>query len=105
MISSLFNILFIKDEIPECYTDSNTISETGCDEIMSVVEFLKEYQMNIMLVLSSICGLLAFFILVTKSLPPRRKLIFVTIEWRISTGEIPAGSPTGWSESAILRHF
>ena len=80
MIRSLFNILFIKDEIPECYTDSNTISETGCDEIMSVVEFLKEYQMNIMLVLSSICGLLAFFILVTKSLPPRRKLIFVTIE-------------------------
>lgn len=80
MIRSLFNILFIKDEIPECYTDSNTISETGCDEIMSVVEFLKEYQINIMLVLSSICGLLAFFILVTKSLPPRRKLILVTIE-------------------------
>jgi len=47
---------------------------------MEVLELLKKYQLNIMLVLSSICGLLAFFVLITKALPPVKKRILVVLE-------------------------
>ena len=47
---------------------------------MEVLERLKEYQLNIILVLSSICGLLAFFVLITKALPPVKKRILVVLE-------------------------
>ncbi len=37
-------------------------------------EFLREHQLNIMLMLSSICGIMAAFVVFTKALPPRRRI-------------------------------
>ena len=45
-----------------------------------ILDLIKEYQMNIMLVLSSICGMLAFFVLITKTLTKRRKWIMLALE-------------------------
>ena len=47
---------------------------------MNILELLKQYQLNIMLVLSSICAMLAFFVIITKSIPPARKRILTAIE-------------------------
>ncbi len=47
---------------------------------MGIIELIKDYQMNIMLVLSSICGILAFFVLITKALSKRRKWIMLSLE-------------------------
>lgn len=47
---------------------------------MNVLELIKEYQLNIMLVLSSICALLSFFVLITRSLTAVRKCILMSIE-------------------------
>ena len=47
---------------------------------MVFIEKLKEYQMNIMLVLSSICGLLALFAFITRVLTPTRKRLLIAIE-------------------------
>lgn len=44
------------------------------------MNWLKAYQMNIMLCMSSICGLLAFFVAITKTLSPRRKRILLSLE-------------------------
>ncbi|WP_294753674.1 HD-GYP domain-containing protein [uncultured Ruminococcus sp.] len=41
---------------------------------------LKEYQMSIMFALSLICGMLAFFVLITKTLIPSRKYILLSLE-------------------------
>ena len=49
-------------------------------EDMSITELLQKYQMNIMLVLSAICGLLAFFIAITKTLAPFRKKVLLAFE-------------------------
>ena len=45
-----------------------------------IIDLIKEYQMNIMLVLSSICGVLAFFVLINKALSRRRKWIMFLLE-------------------------
>ena len=37
------------------------------------MDFLRLHQLNVMLVLSGICGMLALFVYFTKSLPPRRR--------------------------------
>ena len=47
---------------------------------MKLLDLLKEYQLNIMLVLSSICGLLAFFVAITKAMPAKRKWILLSLE-------------------------
>lgn len=47
---------------------------------MNVLELLQKHQLNIMLVLSSICGLMAFFVAITKTLPPVRKKILLAFE-------------------------
>lgn len=47
---------------------------------MNVLELIKEYQLNIMLVMSSICALLSFFVLITRSLTAVRKCILMSIE-------------------------
>ena len=45
-----------------------------------IIDLIKDYQMNIMLVLSSICGVLAFFVLINKALSRRRKWIMFLLE-------------------------
>lgn len=44
------------------------------------MEYLRENQLNIMLVLIGICGLLAFLAFFTKSLRKRRRMLLVTLE-------------------------
>ncbi|MBR5683770.1 MAG: HD domain-containing protein [Ruminococcus sp.] len=46
----------------------------------SIIDVLKEYQLNIMFALSLICGMLAFFVLITKMLIPSRKYILLSLE-------------------------
>ena len=48
--------------------------------MIKLLDLLKEYQLNVMLVLSVICGLLAFFVLITRALPPKRKRILMSLE-------------------------
>ena len=45
-----------------------------------IIELLKEYQLNIMFALTLICGMLAFFVLITKTLIPSRKYIMLSLE-------------------------
>ncbi len=45
-----------------------------------MTEFLKLHQLNIMLVLSGICGIIAFFVAVTRTLPKKRKFALLFIE-------------------------
>lgn len=45
-----------------------------------MLETLKEYQLNIMLAFSMICGMLAFFVAITKPLSPSRKRILLSLE-------------------------
>lgn len=47
---------------------------------MNVLELLREYQLNIMFSLSAICGMLAFFVAITKTLTPKRKCILIKLE-------------------------
>ena len=44
------------------------------------MDFLRTHQLNIMLVMSGVCGVLAILALVTESLSPRRKHIMASIE-------------------------
>ncbi|WP_303805800.1 HD-GYP domain-containing protein [Ruminococcus flavefaciens] len=46
----------------------------------SIIELLKEYQLNIMFALSLICGMLAFFVFITKTIIPGRKYIILSLE-------------------------
>ena len=45
-----------------------------------IIELLKEYQLNVMFALTLICGMLAFFVLITKTLIPSRKYIMLSLE-------------------------
>ena len=45
-----------------------------------MTEFFQQRQLSIMLILSSVCGLLAFFVLVTKTLSAKRKRALVSLE-------------------------
>jgi len=45
-----------------------------------MLELLRVYQLNIMMILSGICGTLAFFVLITKSLSKKRKNALLGIE-------------------------
>ena len=44
------------------------------------MEFLKAHQLNIMMFMSGICGILALLALLTKALPPRRRRILALLE-------------------------
>lgn len=44
------------------------------------MEFIKSQQLNIMLVLTGVCGLLTFFALFTKAMPPRRRRAIFLVE-------------------------
>ena len=44
------------------------------------VEFLREHQLNIMLFMSGICGILTFMTLITESLSSRKKVILAFLE-------------------------
>ena len=44
------------------------------------MDFLRAHQLNIMLIMSGVCGVLAILALVTESLSPRRKHIMASIE-------------------------
>ncbi|MCR4640131.1 HD-GYP domain-containing protein [Ruminococcus sp.] len=46
----------------------------------NIIDLLKEYQLNIMFALSLICGMLAFFVLIIKTLIPSRKYIILALE-------------------------
>lgn len=80
--------------------------------MIKLLDLLKEYQLNVMLVLSVICGLLSFFVLITRALPPKRKRILMSLElsgmvllisdrFAYFTAAIRAKSATGWSRCAI----
>ncbi|MBR1722047.1 MAG: HD domain-containing protein [Treponema sp.] len=45
------------------------------------MNFLRHYQLSIMLILSAICGMLAFFVFISKTMPPKRKraMILMTL--------------------------
>ena len=43
-------------------------------------EFIRNHQMNMMLVLTAICAIMAFMLLITKFLPKRRKWILIILE-------------------------
>ncbi len=45
-----------------------------------MLEFLKAHQLNIMLCLSSVCGIIAFFVCLTKTLPKERKRALLLVE-------------------------
>ena len=45
-----------------------------------MLEFLREYQLNIMLILIGVCGLLAFLVLLTKAIPLKRRFILMAME-------------------------
>ena len=45
-----------------------------------MIEFLKEHQLNAMLVLSGICGVISLFAAVTRTLPKRRKAALIYLE-------------------------
>ena len=45
-----------------------------------MLEFLREYQLNIMLILIGVCGLLAFLVLLTRALPLKRRFILMSME-------------------------
>jgi len=47
---------------------------------MNIKELLQEYQLNVMLVLSTVCGLLAFFVAITKTMPKNRRRILIGLE-------------------------
>ncbi len=44
------------------------------------MEFLRQHQLNIMLILIGICGVLAFLVSITKTLTPRRKHALLSLE-------------------------
>ena len=44
------------------------------------MELLKEYQMSIMLVLSGICGMVAFFVFLTNTISAKRKCALLMME-------------------------
>ncbi len=46
----------------------------------AVFEVLRAHQLNIMLSLSSICGIIAFFVLITRAMPKTRKLALLLTE-------------------------
>ena len=46
----------------------------------TIIDLLKEYQLNIMFALTLICGMLALFVLITKTLIPARKYILLSLE-------------------------
>ena len=48
--------------------------------MQAVIDFLKAYQLNIMFTLICICGMLAIFVLITKTLRPSRKYILLSLE-------------------------
>ena len=48
--------------------------------MQAVIDWLKEYQLDIMFTLSAICGLLALFVIITKTLVPSRKYILLSLE-------------------------
>ena len=45
-----------------------------------MLEFLREYQLNIMLIMIGICGMLVFLVLLTRALPMRRRFILMAME-------------------------
>ena len=45
-----------------------------------MLEKLKDYQLNVMLALSLVCAMLAFFVAITKTLGPSRKRILLSLE-------------------------
>ncbi len=45
-----------------------------------MIEFLKEYQLNIMIILSSVCAMIAFFVCITTTLPRKRRIILLLME-------------------------
>ena len=45
-----------------------------------MLEFLREYQLNIMLILIGVCGLLAFLVLITRAIPLKRRFILMGME-------------------------
>ncbi|MCR5310163.1 MAG: HD domain-containing protein [Lachnospiraceae bacterium] len=45
-----------------------------------MIEFLKEHQLNAMLVLSGICGVISLFAAITRTLPKRRKAALIYLE-------------------------
>lgn len=45
-----------------------------------ILEWLSHYQLNLMMILSSICGTLAFFVLITKTLDKRKKVSLLGVE-------------------------
>ena len=45
-----------------------------------MIEFLSKYQLNIMLALSSACGVIALFVLITKALPKARRRALLLLE-------------------------
>ena len=48
--------------------------------MQTVIDFLKVYQLNIMFTLICICGMLAIFVLITKTLRPSRRFILLSLE-------------------------
>ena len=44
------------------------------------MEFLRQHQLNIMLILIGICGILAFLVVVSKTLSPKRKNALLSLE-------------------------
>ena len=45
-----------------------------------MIEFMKEYQLNIMIILSSVCAMIAFFVCITTTLPRKRRIILLMVE-------------------------
>lgn len=45
-----------------------------------MIDFIREYQMNIMIILSSVCAIIAFFVCITTTLPRKRRIILLLTE-------------------------
>ena len=44
------------------------------------MDYLREHQLNLMLILGGICAIIAFFVYITKSLTNKRKAILMSME-------------------------
>ncbi len=45
-----------------------------------MIGFIKDYQLNIMIILSSVCAMIAFFVCITTTLPRKRRIILLLTE-------------------------
>ena len=45
-----------------------------------MIEFLTKYQLNLMMILSGICGTIALFVMITRTLSRKRKGILLNLE-------------------------